>query len=856
MLKFGNKEFRNLQEQVLKNMRDIQDIMEGTTVLADFGIKVVGQVDYESELPNPATYTGEFGDAYVVGTEEPYEYFIFTRAFEGEEEPHWFDLGIFPVPGPQGPQGEQGPVGVTPSISVNASAETVSPGSSAAASVSASGTPTQPVFTFSFNIPQGVQGIQGIQGPQGPVGPQGPQGIQGEQGETGYLYTILGQVASTSLLPSPSTVMRTGAYLVGASEPYDVYIIIGETDADLEWVNIGPIATVLPNIYIASDTYASSGTLSAATLATITAATDVHYLRDGDIYFQRASKLNGSAYYTSIGVTGSGATEVGYLVVDLTDGSWEVKSNVMPTDVSNYVTTNTTQTITADKTVVDERLSFSNTETTLYSPTKYSIKVDPYNNLTISLNNALRYLYGDTQFSGAPTGLRDLGSNQYKWKDIYLSGNAYLGDTNHYIRKGSGSNILELGANGNTILTIGNSTSALASNFRANADNAKDLGGSSIRWKDLYLSGNLSDGTNSVSASYLATISDKMINIIDSNDIASDYVLTQEQYNMLINGRPTLIQGTTLQGYSNMYIVSPLELTNVYQFCFFSSRQGNSDFYNGVLQINKTTRLMSVTYDKKVIMPNVSYFNGKAVPSYPTTNTNPQVLTIGANGGSLAWTDKPSVSASDSGTSTTEVSYLTINGTEYKIASSGGASSLAGTMTFYRDSSTSYALAQNSYTASTKVVDAGLGLTASDYLYVYDNSSASSISFPSTVNDLTISADNTITSSNLNHYSALQKYSTYTISDRYLVEPSLSSSVAFNITGTGKIRVYGNFTDVAYNSYPVKFKNNGETEAYIEYTFVNGTLTNVDLNMYYSSLSNKAQNTTIRVNTINRIEVI
>ena len=82
MLKFGNKEFRNLQEQVLKNMRDIQNVMQGTTVLAEFGIKVIGQVDTAEELPDPATYEGEYGDAYVVGTEEPYEYYIFTRAFE------------------------------------------------------------------------------------------------------------------------------------------------------------------------------------------------------------------------------------------------------------------------------------------------------------------------------------------------------------------------------------------------------------------------------------------------------------------------------------------------------------------------------------------------------------------------------------------------------------------------------------------------------------------------------------------------------------------------------------------------------------------------------------------------------
>ena len=87
MLRFGNKEFRNLQEQVLKNMQNIQDIMDGTTVLAEFGIKVIGQVDDAEDLPDPAEYEGDYGDAYIVGTEEPYEYYIFTRAFEGDETP-------------------------------------------------------------------------------------------------------------------------------------------------------------------------------------------------------------------------------------------------------------------------------------------------------------------------------------------------------------------------------------------------------------------------------------------------------------------------------------------------------------------------------------------------------------------------------------------------------------------------------------------------------------------------------------------------------------------------------------------------------------------------------------------------
>lgn len=624
MLQFGNKEFRNLQEQVLKNMRDIQDIMEGTTVLADFGIKVIGEVDQASDLPNPSTYLeegGEYGDAYVVGTEEPYEYFIFTRAFEGEEEPHWFDLGIFPLPGPQGPQGIQGPVGVTPIVSANASAETVSPGTAAAAYVSTSGTPTQPVFNFSFSIPQGAQGVQGIIGPQGIQGERGPQGIPGQKGDPGYLYTIVGQVNDSAHLPIPTEVRRDSAFLVGTQEPYDVYVIIGETEQELEWVNLGEIATVEPMTFVASDIYEESGTLDPSVLASITTLTDVHYLRDGDILFQRASILNGSAYYTSIGVTSSGVTEIGYLIVDLTDGSWEVEANIMPTDVSNYVTTNTDQTISGVKT-------FTNG---IETPIIYDHLGNPCINLRSTTIGVAKPLlpYDD--------GYGSLGAAAARWGNLYLSGSTYLGNTEHFIRKGSG-NVVEIGANGATILTLGSSSSAINSVFRANGDNVKDLGQPTVRWKDLYLAGNLSDGTNSISVANIASKSEIPTTTSElTNDsgfitgITSSNVTTALGYTPYNSSNPN----GYISGITSSMVTTALGYT-----------PGTSNFsgsYNDLT--NKPTNLVTTNTTQTItgskILSSVSSLNGKTLPSYPTSNTNPQVLTIGASGGALSWTDKP-----------------------------------------------------------------------------------------------------------------------------------------------------------------------------------------------------------------------
>jgi len=87
---------------------------------------------------------------------------------------------------PRGEQGEQGPAGQAAGFGTpTASASTLSAGSDATVSVTASGDSTQKVFSFSFGIPEGPRGETGPQGPMGPTGATGPQGSQGIQGETG-----------------------------------------------------------------------------------------------------------------------------------------------------------------------------------------------------------------------------------------------------------------------------------------------------------------------------------------------------------------------------------------------------------------------------------------------------------------------------------------------------------------------------------------------------------------------------------------------------------------------------------------------------------------------------------------------
>ena len=216
MLTIGNEEFRNLEEQVEKNKNDILYMLEEEGVLNQFGIKVVGQIANASNLPDPATYTGDFGDAYAIGTTSPYILYIYTRANGMHPNNYWFNIGQFPMPGPKGEDGKDGAPGLQ-----------------------------GPQGNQGIQGPRGVQGAQGIQGPIGPQGPQGLQGIQGPKGDPGQSFQIVGILNSTSMLPTPTEEIRSQAYLVpDATEAgtYDLYVITG-TDT-LVWENAGHVESV------------------------------------------------------------------------------------------------------------------------------------------------------------------------------------------------------------------------------------------------------------------------------------------------------------------------------------------------------------------------------------------------------------------------------------------------------------------------------------------------------------------------------------------------------------------------------------------------------------------------------------
>lgn len=246
MITIDGKQFRNLQEQVLQNQEDIKYLLAEGGTLNEFGIKVVGAAPTSAGLPDPATYTGEFGDAYAIGTEPPYTFYIFTRQISGQTGKFWFNIGQFPmpstVPGPIGPQGIQGVQGTRGSIwrSQTGAPVTEYANDYDQALNTLTGDVYQYVHGFGWQITgniRGPQGIQGVQGPEGPQGVQGPEGPAGPEGPQGQMITIIGELQSIDQLPDPSTVPRYYAYLIPIQNTNHIYLIVG-TD-ELTWTDAG-----------------------------------------------------------------------------------------------------------------------------------------------------------------------------------------------------------------------------------------------------------------------------------------------------------------------------------------------------------------------------------------------------------------------------------------------------------------------------------------------------------------------------------------------------------------------------------------------------------------------------------------
>ena len=233
MLEYNGKEFRNLEDQV----GYLTAAFNSGKLIDELGIKVLGvfpTLDIAKDAIRPPY---EYGDAFEIGTEKPYNLYIYTRNIED-----FFDFGPFPA---SGPQGKTGPA---PSITINAEATNTT--GTPEVEVTKTGTDEAPVFNFRFRGLKGEKGASGMQGPPstipgptgktGPIGPRGPKGDKGDPGT----FKILGNLQSTTQLPPPTTTLQSqgAAYTIPNDAGIKHIWVIEGTD-NLLWTDLGPIVS-------------------------------------------------------------------------------------------------------------------------------------------------------------------------------------------------------------------------------------------------------------------------------------------------------------------------------------------------------------------------------------------------------------------------------------------------------------------------------------------------------------------------------------------------------------------------------------------------------------------------------------
>lgn len=249
MLKYGNRELRNLEEQVEKNAQDIEDFKNANQTIAEFGIYVIGVLASVDDLPAQGE---NFGDAYLIGSSTPYDMRVWTRDV-AHNTAKWVDLGSFPLKGDKGAKGERGSV-----IYVDAGEPLNDPTSLYDFYIDKiSGYWYQPYsnetgysWLKAFTLKgekgdrglQGKQGVQGVPGVQGKTGAIGAKGDKGDKGDTGAAFYVQGTLASSSNLPTPTAEMQDKgyAYLIPDTEgTKHIWVIQGSESTSFSWVDIG-----------------------------------------------------------------------------------------------------------------------------------------------------------------------------------------------------------------------------------------------------------------------------------------------------------------------------------------------------------------------------------------------------------------------------------------------------------------------------------------------------------------------------------------------------------------------------------------------------------------------------------------
>lgn len=259
------------------------------------------------------------------------------------------------------------------------------------------------------------------------------------------------------------------------------------------------------------------------------------------------------------------------------EDAWELIGSTA-IDLSDYMTLSTDQTVSGKKTIQNVSLDFSHTS----SPdTLFSIYTADYGALDIKRNTTTQIEIGNNNIffrNVLPlSSSNNLGLQNVKWNDLYLSGKAYIGshtsiyesaDTT-YIYNDAGNPILVNGA------------------IRPLITNAKDLGSSTLSWKDLYLSGDIKFSGTSSQGIYNSNFSRWIIRYDSGNGVVdTNYTfcpLASNSYDL----------GLSYRMWKNLYLSGNLsDGTNTVSVAQIASGIGGT--YRHVIYIEGATADMTI----------------------------------------------------------------------------------------------------------------------------------------------------------------------------------------------------------------------------------------------------------------------
>lgn len=198
----------NLENAVKWCVDNLNAYLDGKATLDLFGIKILGILTDISEAPK---ITYKYGDAYGVGIQPPYTYWIYTRSDNAEIDGTFVNIGIFPAYGPQGPVGPAGPQGERGEIGPQ-------------------GAPGR----------DGVQGQRGEKGEKGATGATGATGPSGPQGPVG-LVNIVAELPAISSLPTATADLWNNhiGYFVKDTDGKHLYMVQHPNATEYSWLDLG-----------------------------------------------------------------------------------------------------------------------------------------------------------------------------------------------------------------------------------------------------------------------------------------------------------------------------------------------------------------------------------------------------------------------------------------------------------------------------------------------------------------------------------------------------------------------------------------------------------------------------------------